>query len=131
MVTSFLLDTHSLIWWWTNDIKKLGRRAANILESDDSLLFVSAASVWEIAIKTRSGKLTVVEDFQRDYAPLMYLNRFETLPMTDEHALRAGFLPGKHGDPFDRMIAAQALVEGMTVLTRDREIAAFGCNVIW
>ena len=89
------------------------------------------ASVWEIAIKTRSGKLTAIVDFERDYPVLMERNGFTPLVATNDHALRAGFLPGNHRDPFDRMLAAQALAEDLTLLTRDRQIAAFGCRTLW
>lgn len=94
-------------------------------------MYVSVASVWEIAIKTHSGKLTEIEDFRRDYAPLMSSNGFHSLLVNDVHALEAGFLAGPHRDPFDRLIAAQGLIEDLTVITRDPEIAAFGCKVLW
>lgn len=126
----YLLDTHSLIWWWT-DVSRLGEAARGVVEAGEASIYVSVASVWEIAIKTRSGTLAAIENFPRDYAPLMARNGFESLTIRDDHALRAGFLSGTHRDPFDRMIAAQALTEGLTVLTRDREIASFGCEVLW
>ena len=92
---------------------------------------VSTASIWEIAIKTASGKLNVIEDFRRDYQRLMARNGFEALAMTDEHALMAGFLPGEHRDPFDRMLAAQAVIEGLTLITRDPQLAGLGCRTMW
>jgi PIN domain nuclease of toxin-antitoxin system len=128
-LSGYLLDTHSLLWWWT-DAGRLSGAARAAIESDEPIV-VSTASIWEIAIKTASGKLDVIEDFQRDYRPLMSSNGFETLVMTDEHALKAAFLPGRHRDPFDRMLAAQALIEGLTVITRDPAFAAFGCKVGW
>lgn len=126
---SFLLDAHAMIWWWTAS-PKLGSDARAILEGG-SPVFVSAASVWEIATKSRLGKLPEIADFAGQYGPLMQRDGFETLAVSDAHSLRAGYLPGKHRDPFDRMLAAQALIEDLTVLTRDREIAAFGCRTIW
>jgi PIN domain nuclease of toxin-antitoxin system len=126
----YLFDTHGLLWWWTGD-PRLGAQARALLESGETIVFVSAASVWEIAIKTQSGKLTAIEDFRRDYEPLMQANGFRRLPATDTHALKAGFLEGEHRDPFDRLIAAQALIEDLTVITRDPEIAAFGCRTVW
>jgi PIN domain nuclease of toxin-antitoxin system len=129
-LTRYLLDTHSLLWWWTN-ADRLSVGVHELIESGAEPIVVSAASIWEIAIKTASGKLDAIEDFQRDYRPLMAQNGFETLPMTDEHALTAGLLPGPHRDPFDRMIAAQALIESLTVITRDKQLAGFGCRTIW
>lgn len=129
-MTGFLLDTHTLLWWWT-DPDRLSPAAREMIASATDTIFVSVASVWEIAIKTRSGKLTVVEDFERDYDPLMRANAFSSLPIRADHALRAGFLPGAHRDPFDRVLSAQALIENMTVVTRDPEIARFGRKVLW
>jgi PIN domain nuclease of toxin-antitoxin system len=128
-LTGYLLDTHSLLWWWT-DVGRLSGAARAAIEADERIV-VSTASIWEIAIKTASGKLEMIEDFQRDYRPLMASNDFEALAMTDDHALKAAFLPGRHRDPFDRMLAAQALIESLVVITRDPAFAAFGCTVIW
>lgn len=129
-MTGLLLDTHAAIWWWTAD-RRLGLAGRNAIAAGDIPVYVGAASVWEIAIKTHSGKLDAIEDFPGQYAPLMAANGFLRLDVTDAHALRAGFLPGEHRDPFDRLIAAQALIENLAVVTRDPEIAAFGCRVLW
>ena len=85
----------------------------------------------EIANKTRLGKLAAVQDFAGEFAGLVERDGFQLLDINAAHALRAGYLPGKHRDPFDRLIAGQALVENLTVLTNDPEIAAFGCEVLW
>ena len=129
-LTAYLLDTHAAIWWWTAS-SRLGATAASVISSEDASIFFSAASVWEIAIKSHAGKLPEIVDFESQYGPLMQANGFRALAVTDEHALRAGFLPGEHRDPFDRLIAGQALMEGMAVITRDPAIAAFGCDVLW
>jgi PIN domain nuclease of toxin-antitoxin system len=129
-VSGFLLDTHTLLWWWTEP-DRLGHDAREILGEGAARILVSVASVWEIAIKTQSGKLTAIANFSREYGPLMRSNAFKALMITDDHALKAGFLTGAHRDPFDRMIAAQAMIENLTVLTRDPEIAKFGCKVLW
>lgn len=129
-MTAYLLDTHAAIWWWTSDAR-LGAQASSLIASSEAVIYFSAASVWEIAIKSNAGKLPEIVDFESQYGPLMQANDFRSLAVTDDHALRGGFLPGAHRDPFDRLIAAQALIEGMTVITRDREIAAFGCEVLW
>jgi PIN domain nuclease of toxin-antitoxin system len=129
-LTGYLLDTHSLIWWWAN-ADQLSATARDAIESGAQTIVVSTASVWEIAIKTASGKLDEIEDFQRDYRPLMARNGFEALPMSDDHALMAAFLPGPHRDPFDRMLAAQAVIEDLTIITRDPQLAGFGCRTLW
>ena len=125
-----LLDTHALIWWWLDgpQLPKSGRDAIGSPAND---IFVSAATVWEIATKWRIGKLQEIEDPESQYAPLMARNGFVSLPIDDRHTMRAGLLPGEHRDPFDRLIAAQALIEDLTVITRDPAFAAFGCDVIW
>jgi PIN domain nuclease of toxin-antitoxin system len=128
-LTGYLLDTHSLLWWWT-DADRLSGAARAAIEGDERIV-VSTASIWEIAIKTASGKLETIEDFQRDYRPLMTRNDFEALAMTDDHALLAAFLPGRHRDPFDRMLAAQAMIEDLTLVSRDPRLADFGCRLLW
>jgi PIN domain nuclease of toxin-antitoxin system len=129
-VTRYLLDAHTAIWWWTAS-PKLGVQARAAIAAGDAPVFVSAASVWEIAIKSAKGRLPEIESFHEDYPLLMARNRFGRLDVNDEHALRAGYLAGEHRDPFDRIIAAQGLVEDMTVLTRDPQVAALGCKVLW
>jgi PIN domain nuclease of toxin-antitoxin system len=129
-VSGYLLDTHTALWWWT-ELPRLSAVARDVLESTDLPIAVSAASAFEISLKWRLGKLPHLGDPRNSYEPLMSRNGFAELKVTSEHAIRAGTLAGTHRDPFDRMIAAQALVEGLTVLTRDREIAGFGCKVLW
>ena len=126
----FLLDTHALIWWWL-DAPQMGKSGGDAIGSPANDIFVSAATVWEIATKWRIGKLPEIEDPESQYAPLMARNGFVSLPIDDTHTMRAGLLPGEHRDPFDRLIAAQALIEGLTVITRDPVFTAFGCDAIW
>jgi len=126
----FLLDTHAALWWW-RDSPNLGARARATIANPDSIIFVSAASAWEIATKWRIGKLDDIGDPAANYKRLMVRNGFSSLAVTEDHTLRAGILPGEHRDPFDRLIAAQALIEQLTVLTRDIAIAAFGCKTDW
>jgi PIN domain nuclease of toxin-antitoxin system len=109
-----LLDTHVLLWWLAND-PSLGEEAREGISAPDSLVFVSAATAWEISVKQALGKLDVPSDLLRQ----VELNRFEPLPITDSHAYAAGALPRHHDDPFDRMLVAQAVAEGLTLVTRD------------
>lgn len=129
-MTGYLLDSHALLWWLAN-APRLGTRARAAITEGDGPIHVSAAVVWEIAIKSALGKLPMIADFQGQYPRLMISNGFNRLDITDVHALRAACLDGAHRDPFDRLIAAQALVEDLVVITRDPEIAAFGCEVLW
>ncbi len=126
----YLLDTVAVLRWW-GDPSGLGASARSVLEASDEAIFLSAVSVWEIANKNRIGKLPQVLSFENDYPVLMRENGFASLALTDRHAMCAGYLPGTHRDPFDRLIAGQALVDDLTVLTNDPQIAAFGCKVLW
>ena len=125
-----LLDTHAAIWWWL-DSPKLGPEARADLIDGGQTAFVSAVSAIEIAIKFRIGKLPEFGDPTTRFTALMAESRFESLAVTQSHALVAGLLPGTHRDPFDRLIAAQAIEDGLIVVTRDAAFAAFGCKVLW
>lgn len=126
----FLLDTVALVLWWSED-DRLGARARQVLVDGGELIHLSAISVWEIANKNRIGKLDAFGNFARDFDHLARRDGFVLLNVTPAHAMRAGYLPGAHRDPFDRLIAGQALVERFTVLTNDPQIAAFGCTTLW
>lgn len=122
---NLLLDTHALIWAFTDD-PSLGEAARVAIASPDNLVFASAASVWEIAIKRALGKLRAPDDVNEQIT----LHRFEPLAMTGDHAWIAGNLPALHADPFDRMLIAQARGEGLTIVTRDSQFAAYGVPVL-
>jgi PIN domain nuclease of toxin-antitoxin system len=108
-----LLDTHALIWWAEG--RPMDAAARTAIGSPDSTRFLSAVSVWEAEIKVAVGKLKIHFDPATD--PLD--QGFEPLPITLAHAAAAGRLPPHHGDPFDRMLVAQAQLEGLTIVTRD------------
>jgi PIN domain nuclease of toxin-antitoxin system len=108
-----LLDTHALIWWAED--QPMSQPAAAAIRSPDNVRFVSAVSVWEAEIKIAIGKLKIHFEPERD--PLKH--GFEPLPITLAHAAAAGRLPSHHGDPFDRMLVAQAQLEGLTIVSRD------------
>jgi PIN domain nuclease of toxin-antitoxin system len=123
-----LLDTHALLWWSTGE-KSLGRNVTLLLRDSDTLVFVSAASAWEIATKVRLGKLKwagseSVEAYCRGQG-------FDLLPVSFAHAERAGSWPQAHGDPFDRMLAAQSAIEGMPLASNDPRIDLFDVETIW
>ena len=129
-MTGYLLDTHAALWWWT-DSPKLGPSVRALIDGDDNRIYLSAASIWEIAVKAHAGRLPEIPRFRDEYPGLMEANRFELIAMTDRHVLKAAYLEGTHRDPFDRVIAGQALCEDLIVLTRDPEISGFGCKVLW
>ncbi|HEX8382066.1 MAG TPA: type II toxin-antitoxin system VapC family toxin [Sphingomonas sp.] len=125
-----LLDTHAVIWWWMDDpILRDDTRKAMADAANE--VFVSAATGWEIATKVRKGQLPELRARVPTFHDDIVQERFRHLPITVRHGVHGGSLPGAHKDPFDRLIAAQALLEGLTVVTRDPEIAAFGCEVLW
>jgi PIN domain nuclease of toxin-antitoxin system len=121
-----LLDTHTFVWWLSDDLR-LSPVAREAISSPEALVYVSAATVWEVAIKSRLGKLTIEGDLVAEITE----NGFFELPMTARHAQRAGDLSRHHEDPFDRMLIAQALLEGMTLVSRDGQFAAYGVPLLW
>jgi len=125
-----LLDTHALLWWLFDD-PKLSAPARAAIAAPESRVLVSAASGWEIATKHRLGKLPEAGDVPQELAAYVRRARFVVLDVTLEHALAAGALPGPHRDPFDRMLMAQARLEGVPVVTRDPAFREYGVPVLW
>jgi PIN domain nuclease of toxin-antitoxin system len=124
-----LLDTHALFWWWLEDIK-LSRTALDAIANAD-VVCVSPVAAIELAIKTRLGKLQDGDKVVPRFRGLVTKDRFRTLPITIVHALHAGGYETEHRDPFDRVLAAQAELEGLTLVTRDPAFAAFPCETLW
>jgi PIN domain nuclease of toxin-antitoxin system len=124
-----LLDTHALLWWLFDD-HRLSREAREVMSDSDHVILVSAVSGFEIANKVRLGKLTLGLP-PPDLAPMVRRSGFQELPLSFEHALAAGSLPGPHRDPFDRLLAAQALAEGIGIVTNDPVFATFGALPVW
>lgn len=125
-----IVDTHALIWWW-NDDPSLSTPARGALAARSNAIFVSAATAWEIATKVRAGRLPSMAQRVLLYDRDVTEDGFAHLDIRPEHGVRGGLLEGDHRDPFDRLIAAQALIEDMTVITRDPEFGRFGCKVLW
>ncbi len=118
-----LLDTHLLLWA-AGEPDKLSARAKALMEDQDNVLLFSAASLWEITIKAGLGRA----DFQIDPHLLrrgLIENGYQELPITSQHALMVGQLPDVHRDPFDRILVAQATVEGLLFLTHDPLVQAY------
>ena len=120
----YLLDTHTLLWARTAP-NVLSADALAVLESADSALYLSIASLWECAIKSSIGKLDVPDEFYRTVAA-----DYEILGIEVSHVEACAKLPMHHRDPFDRMLVAQARLGGLTLLTRDRDIAKYDVPVV-
>src|SRR5450432_4111035 len=116
-----LLDTHTLLWA-TLSSASLSATATEIIANEKNVIFVSAASAWEISIKVRAGKLPLAEAFESNFLQNMIIAGYTLLPITVEDALRAGRLVGAHRDPFDRMIAAQALADDIPIISLDSKL---------
>lgn len=125
-----LVDTHALLWW-AFDAKDLSRRARALLADRDNAIYVSAATAWEIATKHRLGRLPEVAVLVADMPGWFARAGLAELPITTAHAQRAGALLAPHRDPFDRMIAAQSLLEDLPVLGRDEALLDFGVRLVW
>ncbi|MFY9680232.1 MAG: type II toxin-antitoxin system VapC family toxin [Candidatus Sulfotelmatobacter sp.] len=125
-----LLDTHTFIWWMTTD-PHLSRPARILIEQETTISLVSAASAWEIATKVRLGRLPAAADLIQDFVNDLRRQRMEILPMSAEHAIRAGLLPGPHKDPFDRMLIAQAQAENVPIVSNDRALDGYGVRRLW
>lgn len=109
-----LLDTHVLLWW-LGASSRLSKRHAGLIESDTTEVLVSAATAWEIGIKKAIGKLTSPDDLPG----ALEASLIEPLEVTVEHGWAVEYLPNHHGDPFDRLLVAQAQIEGLTIATVD------------
>ncbi len=125
-----LLDTHTLLWFLADD-PQLSAPAAGLVENLDHVKYVSVVSLWKIALKLGNGKLSLTGTFDELFPDALHTNGFELLPVTVGHLWALLTLPFHHRDPFDRLILAQAVVEGMTVVTRDLEFAKYPAPTAW
>jgi PIN domain nuclease of toxin-antitoxin system len=125
-----LLDTHTLIWWLTEN-SSLSVPARELIGSRNSQVLVSTVSAWEIATKVRLGRLDVAADLARDFGGYLAQERFESLSISTEHGIRAGSLPGSHKDPFDRMLVAQAQIESLVIVSNDALLDGYGVSRAW
>ena len=122
---NLLLDTHVVLWALTDD-QTLSPHGRAALVDNRNRVVVSAAAVWEIAIKRALGKLDAPDDLIHTLAA----TGFDALPISLEHAAAAGALPRHHRDPFDRMLVAQARLEGLALMTRDSRMARYDVEVV-
>jgi len=122
---NLLLDTHVFLWWRMNDAS-LSEQSREAIATAD-LVFVSAASAWEVAIKSALDKLR----FPGGLEKAVIESGFEKLPISFVHAEIAGSLPPHHNDPFDRMLVAQAITERLTLVTNDRRLEPYDVSILW
>ena len=121
-----LLDTHAALWFLSDD-ERMGENAKRRLSDDGNRVLLSAAVVWEIAIKRSLGKLVVPDE----YLSLLLGADVQALPVTIDHAAAVERLPGHHRDPFDRLIVAQAIMEGAAIVSRDDVMRRYGVTLVW
>lgn len=124
-MSSLLLDTHAFLWWRGNDARLKAEAREAIATA--AIVFVSAASAWEAGVKQALGRLVLPAPF----ASGVDASGFSRLPIAFEHAAEAAALPPHHGDPFDRMLVAQARLEGLTLVSHDRQLAAYDVRLLW
>ncbi|MFZ3266597.1 MAG: type II toxin-antitoxin system VapC family toxin [Terriglobales bacterium] len=125
-----LLDTHALLWWFSDD-PALPASCRKLIAQSGNSICVSAASAWEIATKFRLGRLESASELVQDFGGYLDRENFLNLPVSYEHGIRAGMLPGPHQDPFDRMLIAQAEVERLFILSNEKAFDQYGVRRIW
>ena len=125
-----LLDTHTLLWWLA-DAPSLSAAARKLIGRSNNNVLVSAVSAWEIATKFRLGRLPGAEELTADFAGCLARERFEQLPISVEHGIRAGLLSGPHKDPFDRMLVAQSMAENLPIVSNEAVFDSYGVRRLW
>lgn len=121
-----LIDTHVLLWLAAGDMRRISKKARDTLLAETEVV-VSAASIWEISIKRKLGKLESPDNL----LPIIEQAGLTRLPITLEHADLAGRLDDHHSDPFDRMLVAQSRIEQLPIVTRDKSFKRYDAEVIW
>jgi PIN domain nuclease of toxin-antitoxin system len=127
---NILLDTHAFLWWITDDAQ-LSANARTLIKDGENMLYWSAASSWEVAIKYNLGRLPLPDEPEQFLAQELAKNQIESLPITDRYAFQAGRLPRHHKDPFDRMLIAQAMTDSLTLLSCDSFFDLYDVQVMW
>lgn len=126
----FLLDTHCLLWWLFDD-PRLPRHICDTLADPSNQVLVSSATAWEIATKHRLGKLRGVDPLVMDMAGWVHRAGFSELPVRIPHAQKAGSWQHQHPDPFDRVLAAQSVLESIPLVSSDPVFKSFGVHIHW
>ncbi|MCZ7485346.1 MULTISPECIES: type II toxin-antitoxin system VapC family toxin [Rhizobium/Agrobacterium group] len=126
----YLLDTHALLWWLSDD-EQLSADARDIIGDLNNDIYVSAASAWEISTKFARGRLPGASLMLPDFAGVILQEGFLELPINSAHMVRSAMLPGDHRDPFDRILAAQSILENMALISIDEKIPSLGVMTRW
>lgn len=126
----FLIDTHSFLWYITDD-SRLTQQAADTISHPDAEIFLSIGSLWEIAIKHGLGKLDLPQPFDIFIRDQLRINSLQVLPITLAHLNQYTRLPLHHRDPFDRLLVAQTLAERLPLVTRDTVLGKYPIHVVW
>lgn len=127
---NILLDTHAFLWFIAGS-ENLSDKARELIEDEANHVFLSAASLWEMAIKVSLGKLTLTEPFETLIPEQLAVNGIELLAISVPHATRVASLPFHHRDPFDRLLIAQALTEEIPIISGDEAFDAYGITRLW
>jgi PIN domain nuclease of toxin-antitoxin system len=127
---TLLLDTHVFVWWLRGDTR-LRPRVRDIIEQNESETYVSAISAYEMSQKYRLGKWPEVAPFMEGFERWADAANLSILNLTSLHAIRAGLIPGAHRDPFDRMLVAQANIEGLRIVSSDEGLRLLGAEPVW
>lgn len=127
---SLLLDTHALFWWVTKS-QNLTENASTAIADSSQPCFVSAATAYELTNKVRLGKFEAASEIVERLDEILSENSFSPLAISIDHAAMAGKFHNQHRDPFDRILAAQAIVEGLRIVSADPAIKMFGVEVVW
>ncbi len=125
----FLLDTHAFLWFASGD-EKLPKTIQEAIKNINNSCFLSVASMWEIVIKQRLGKLNSTMKIDKLFK-LAQKNQIEILQISSDHLLKLSKLPLKHNDPFDRLIIAQSQAENLVVISKDDAFKEYQINLIW
>lgn len=125
-----LLDTHAL-FWWSVEQQQLSPKARDAIRDRRNEVYVSVASVWEIAIKVGPEKWPEARSLLQDLEYVLEAEQFHLLPISVAHVRSAGLMVSAHREPFDRLLAAQATIEGLTLVSSDARLATLGATVLW
>lgn len=126
-----LIDTHVFLWWSSARGARVSEPARELLSDGATEVSFSVASAWEIAIKVGGGRMELPDTVERYLPDRLRHHGFDLMPIELPHVLRAGALPRLHGDPFDRLLIAQAQIEGLPILTADPAIGLYDVETIW
>lgn len=126
----YLLDTHAFLWFIAGD-ERLSTNARALIENDNNQLFLSLASIWEMAIKKSLGRLILPEPFADFIIEQISVNGFHLLGITFSHVSKIGTLPFHHRDPFDRLIVCQSITENLPVISKDQFFSSYDISCHW